>query len=154
MIMKHHINELFIKLQHNALQHSKDPTTKVGAFLIDAHYNILAEGYNNFPNHNHQYSWNASSKDISATKYPYVVHAETNLIVDFIYYRQHQFHKFKKLIMLVNLLPCNECAKLIISLPISKVYYLEGRQAWQTSVTTLFKNQRIPLIKFKLNHLT
>ena len=54
------------------------------------------------------------------TKYPYVVHAEPNAILN----STSDLHQST---MYVTLFPCNECAKLIIQSGIKKLVYYEDK---------------------------
>jgi dCMP deaminase len=102
---------------------SKDPSTKVGCVIVDQNNKQISIGYNGFPAgvDETKLNWNKDmTKGIENTKYPYVIHAEANAIIN-----------AKKDIsgcsIYVTLFPCNECAKLLAASKIAKVYYLNEK---------------------------
>jgi dCMP deaminase len=68
----------FLKLADHVAQWSKDPSTKVGAVVVDSLRTVLGVGYNGFPrgvpDHREWY-------DDRSTKYDLIVHAEVNAIL-------------------------------------------------------------------------
>jgi dCMP deaminase len=102
---------------------AKDPSTQVGACLV-LNRRIVGLGYNGFPlgcsddclpwaRHNAAGSLH--------TKYPYVVHAEKNTILNSI------FSDVRGASLYVDLFPCNECAKFIVQAGIREVVYLDDK---------------------------
>ena len=64
---------------------SKDPNTKVGACIVNPNTKrVISMGYNGMPNgcSDHDFPWTKTSDNESETKYPYVVHAELNAILN------------------------------------------------------------------------
>ena len=57
---------------------SKDPSTKVGAVIVDAQNRIIATGFNGFP---HRMADHKADYDCRATKYKKTVHAEMSAIL-------------------------------------------------------------------------
>ena len=57
---------------------SKDPSTQVGACIVNADKRIVAIGYNGFPRgiSDDNFPWSRKADDPLDTKYPYVCHAE------------------------------------------------------------------------------
>lgn len=98
---------------------SKDPRTQVGACIVDGDDRILSMGYNGMPRgcDDKDFPWDREAEDILDTKYPYVVHAELNAILN---YRRGTLQGST---LYVTLFPCNECAKAIIQAGIKKVVY-------------------------------
>lgn len=99
---------------------SKDPHTKVGACIVNQKNRIIGIGYNGFPYgcDDSLYPWtNDKTKDPLDTKYPYVVHAEPNAILN-------STSNLEGATLYVTLFPCNECAKLIIQSGIKKIVYM------------------------------
>ena len=100
---------------------SKDPSTQVGACIINEEGRLLSAGYNGTPNQwaDEIFPWGKDAEEEN-TKYPYVIHAEMNAISN--------FHGLKSDLrnstMYVTLFPCTNCAKLIIQMGITKVVYL------------------------------
>ena len=62
---------------------SKDPNTKVGACIVNSEHRIVGIGYNGFPVgcSDDEFPWGRDG-DFLDTKYPYVVHAEPNAILN------------------------------------------------------------------------
>ena len=100
---------------------SKDPNTQVGACIVNEDNKIVGIGYNGFPIgiKDTEYSWD-NKGDFLDTKYPYVVHAEANAILN-------STTNLKNCRIYVTLFPCNECAKLIIQSGIKEVIYMNDK---------------------------
>ena len=107
-----------------AARRSKDPSTQVGACIVDDNQIILSTGYNGFPYgcSDDTFPWERSG-EVNATKYPYVVHAELNAILN------AQGRSLRGARIYVALFPCNECAKAIIQSGIREVIYLSDKYA-------------------------
>ena len=108
---------------------SKDPNTQVGACIVNKNNVIESIGYNGLPKgcSDDEFPW-AREGEMLNTKYPFVVHAELNAILN---------AKGKDLSgckIYVALFPCNECAKAIIQSGISEVVYLSDKYANTDSV--------------------
>ena len=100
---------------------SKDPSTQVGACIIDEDKKIIGIGYNGFPmgSSDDTMPWEREG-DFLETKYPYVVHAELNAILNSI-------KSLKNSTIYVTHFPCNECAKAIVQSGIKKVVYFSDK---------------------------
>ncbi len=100
---------------------SKDPTTQVGACIVNEKNRIVGIGYNGFPYgvEDDNFNWGKTDEWLES-KYPYVVHAEPNAILN----ATVPLHGAK---LYVTLFPCNECAKLIIQSGIREIVYLEDK---------------------------
>ncbi len=115
-------DEYFMGVALLASKRSKDPNTQVGACIVDENNRILSTGYNGFPHgcSDDEFPWAREGQDVE-TKYPYVVHAELNAILN---------NRGKNLTgarIYVALFPCNECAKAIIQCGIKEVIYLSDK---------------------------
>ena len=115
-------DEYFMGVALLAAMRSKDPNTQVGCCIVDAEKRILSTGYNGFPTgcSDDEFPWERTGEQ---TKYPFVVHAELNAILN-----AHG----KNLVgahLYVALFPCNECAKAIIQSGIREVIYLSDKYA-------------------------
>ncbi len=121
-------DEYFMGVALLASKRSKDPNTQVGACIVDSNNIILSTGYNGFPIgcSDDEYPWAREGDD---TKYPYVVHAELNTILN------ANGKDLRGSRIYVSLFPCNECAKAIIQSGIKEVIYLSDKYA--KSVGTL-----------------
>lgn len=118
-------DEYFMGVAMLAAKRSKDPSTQVGACIVDDSNRILSTGYNGFPMgcSDDEYPWAREGAEANATKYPFVVHAELNAILN---------NRGKNLAgarIYVALFPCNECAKAIIQSGIREVIYLSDKYA-------------------------
>ena len=100
---------------------SKDPNTKVGACIVNSEHRIVGIGYNGFPVgcSDDEFPWGRDG-DFLDTKYPYVVHAEPNAILN-------ANSKTQGCTLYVSLFPCNECAKLIIQSGIKEIVYMDDK---------------------------
>ena len=115
-------DEYFMGVALLAAKRSKDPSTQVGACIVDDANVILTTGYNGFPQgcSDDEFPWDREGE---VTKYPYVVHAELNAILN----ASGKDLRGSKLY--VALFPCNECAKAIIQAGIKEVVYLSDKYA-------------------------
>ena len=121
-------DEYFMGVALLAAQRSKDPNTQVGACIVSQDNIILSTGYNGLPNgcSDDEFPWERQGEE---TKYPYVVHAELNAILN------SGGRVLKGAKLYVALFPCNECAKAIIQSGVKEVYYLSDKYA--DSLSTL-----------------
>lgn len=115
-------DEYFMGVAMLAAKRSKDPNTQVGACIVSQDNIILSTGYNGFPKgcSDDEFPWEREGNE---TKYPFVVHAELNAILNC---------NGKSLTgskIYVALFPCNECAKAIIQSGIGEVIYLSDKYA-------------------------
>lgn len=139
----------FLKLaEEHPLEWSLDPSTKVGALVVDSHNYIRATSYNGFPKgivDDHR----LTDREV---KYMIVLHAEQNALVTCarlgiategcgIFVTHH---------------PCSICAAMIINAGIKKVVTYESSEdfssRWKTSneiAEELFKEVNIEFIKYK-----
>lgn len=115
-------DEYFMGVALLAAQRSKDPSTQVGACIVSQDNIILSTGYNGLPNgcSDDEFPWERQGEE---TKYPYVVHAELNAILN------SGGRVLKGAKLYVALFPCNECAKAIIQSGIREVIYLSDKYA-------------------------
>lgn len=106
---------------------SKDPNTQVGACIVNKKNRIVGIGYNGLPVglDDDTFPW-ANDGDFLDTKYPYVVHAEPNAILNSI-------EKLDNATIYVTLFPCNECSKLIIQSGIKEIVYLSDKYSGSES---------------------
>jgi len=116
-------DEYFMGIATLSAQRSKDPSTQVGACIVDQENKIVGVGYNGFPKgcSDVDLPWNREGSDPLMTKYPYVVHAEANAIIN------KNTASLKNCRIYVDLFPCNECAKLIIQSDICEVIYQQDK---------------------------
>lgn len=115
-------DEYFMGVAILSAKRSKDPSTQVGACVVNKDKRIIGIGYNGFPTgcSDEDFPWGKADEDKLNTKYPYVVHAEPNAILNCT-------SSLKDSTLYVTLFPCNECAKLIIQSGIKKVVYMSDK---------------------------
>ena len=102
---------------------SKDPSTQVGACIVDQNNKILSVGYNGMPHKcdDDEYPWERGEGLNS--KYLYVCHAELNAILNC-----HN-GSVEGATVYTTLFPCNECAKAIIQSGIKRIVYYSDKYA-------------------------
>lgn len=114
-------DDYFMAIAFLSAERSKDPNRQVGACLVSENGVILGIGYNGFPRgcSDEKLPWAKKSikGDPLETKFPYVVHAEVNAILN----TNHASAAGQRLY--VTMFPCNECAKVIIQAGVSEVIY-------------------------------
>ncbi len=115
-------DEYFMGIAMLAAQRSKDPNTQVGACIVSPDNIIISTGYNGMPKgcSDDEFPWARSGAE-NETKYPYVVHAELNAILN------ANGRDLRGSRVYVALFPCNECAKAIIQSGIKEVVYLSDK---------------------------
>jgi len=115
-------DEYFMGVAMLAAQRSKDPNTQVGACIVSEDNIIISTGYNGMPKgcSDDVFPWEREGEE---TKYPYVVHAELNAILN------ANGRDLRRSRLYVALFPCNECAKAVIQSGISEVFYLSDKYA-------------------------
>ena len=102
-------DEYYMGVATLSAQRSKDPSTQVGACIVNRDHKILSMGYNGMPV--------GCSDDLMAC------HAELNAILN------NDGGSLKDTIIYVTLFPCNECAKAIIQCGIREVVYWHDKYA-------------------------
>jgi dCMP deaminase len=115
--------EYFMAVAQLSARRSKDPSTQVGACIVNKNKRIIGIGYNGFPTgcSDDELPWSREG-DLLDTKYPYVCHAEMNAITN-----ASNKPELDGAAIYVSLFPCNECAKLIVQVGIKEVVYLEDK---------------------------
>jgi len=115
--------DYFMAVSYLSAMRSKDPSTQVGACIVNAENRIVGIGYNGFPVGcgDEELPWGRDDPDPLKTKYMYVVHAEVNAILN------RNVADTRGCRMYVGLFPCNECAKLIIQSGIAEVVYMSDK---------------------------
>ena len=117
---------------------SKDPSTQVGACIVNEKNKIVGAGYNGLPIgcNDDDFPWEKKG-DFLQTKYPYICHAELNAILNNI------GMDLKGCKIYTALFPCNECSKAIIQSGINEVIYLSDKYEG----TDIFKASKFMLDK-------
>ncbi len=114
-------DEYFMGVAMLSALRSKDPSTKVGACIVNVNKRIVGIGYNGLPCgcDDDEFPWERTGGFLD-TKYAYVVHAEPNAILN-------ATSDLTNATLYVTLFPCNECAKLIIQSGIKEIVYVSDK---------------------------
>lgn len=117
-------DEYFMGVALLSAKRSKDPSTQVGACIVNEKNKIVGAGYNGLPIgcDDDEFPWHKEG-DFLNTKYPYICHAELNAILNNIGMDLHGCKIY------TALFPCNECSKAIIQSGITEVIYLSDKYA-------------------------
>lgn len=126
---------------------SKDPSTTVGACIVDKDNRIVSIGYNGFVNgcSDEDFPWSREGEFLE-TKCPFVVHAEQNAILN----ARGKF--LEGCTIYVNLFPCHDCTKNIIQSGIKRVVYLEDKYKDTDSIKAskmMLDKARVEYVKLK-----
>lgn len=140
-------DEYFMGIAFLSAMRSKDPSTQVGACIIDEDKKIIGIGYNGFPigSSDDKMPWEKEGVFLD-TKYPYVVHAELNAILNSI-------KSLKNSTIYVTHFPCNECAKAIVQSGIKKVFYFSNKHKDLDSTKAsqlIFKNAGVETVHLRM----
>lgn len=116
-------DEYFSNLAVLTSLRSKD-TTKVGAVIASPENKVLSLGYNGYVKGVDEsiFPKNREAENLSATKYPYIIHAEANCILNL-----STLNNLKGSTIYCTLFPCCDCAKLLANAGISKVVYISDK---------------------------
>lgn len=146
-------DEYFMGVALLSAQRSKDPSTQVGACIVNNKNKIVGAGYNGLPIgcSDDDFPWEKQGEYLD-TKYPYICHAELNAILNNIGMELQDCKIY------TALFPCNECAKAIIQSGITEVIYLsdkyEGNDVFKASRIMLDKaGVKYRKVSSKLNKL-
>lgn len=99
---------------------SKDPSTKVGAVIVDARRVVLGVGYNGFPR---GVTDDPAHYDERLVKYKMIVHAEANAVLN-------SGSSVRGACLVTLKFPCTECAKLLIQSGIAEIYTPAPSGSW------------------------
>ena len=121
--------EYFMGVAELSAKRSKDPNTQVGACIVTPDKKIVGIGYNGFPRgcSDDEFPWEREGESRNDTKYPYVVHAEVNAVLN-------STKKLENCTLFVTEFPCNECAKIIIQSGIKRIVYKSNKYPDSDSV--------------------
>ena len=117
-------DQYFMGVALIAAERSKDPSSQVGACIVDSENRIVSTGYNGAPrgyDDDKDMTWEREGNFLE-TKYAYVAHSELNAILN----SKIPVAGCK---LYVTLFPCNECAKAIIQSGIKEFVYLSDKYA-------------------------
>ena len=140
-------DEYFMGIAMLAARRSKDPNTQVGACIVSEDNIIISTGYNGMPKgcSDDIFPWDRDGQQ-DMTKYPYVVHAELNAILN------ANGRDLRGSRIYVALFPCNECAKAIIQSGVKEVLYLSDK--YKDTMLNLVSKRMLEAAGVKYTKLT
>ena len=114
-------DQMYMGIAQLAAMRSKDPNSQVGAVFVSSNDRILSIGYNGFPNgiSDDEFPWARKAENEEDTKYPYVVHAEENAILNF----RGDLSAFRGSTLYVTMFPCHNSTKALIHDGVKHIYY-------------------------------
>jgi len=111
----------FMSLAFLSARRSKDPSTQVGACIANPKGRVVGMGYNGFVNGcKTDFSWEREGDGWADTKYPFVVHAEINAVLN-------ATGPTEGSTIYCTLYPCNICAQVIVQAGIKEVVYFSDK---------------------------
>lgn len=114
----------------NIAKLSRDPSTQVGAVIIDKDGNFVSAGYNSAPPgwDDSEFVWGKGykGKDKIYEKYNSVIHAEDNAISNY----KGSNSIFEGATIYVTLFPCPICAKMLAKYKFKRVVYLSDKYSY------------------------
>ncbi|KAI4453931.1 deoxycytidylate deaminase-related [Holotrichia oblita] len=116
-------DEYFMGVALLSAKRSKDPNTQVGACIVNPNKVIVGVGYNGTPRgwDDKDFPWDKRDGEFTEQKYPYIIHAELNAILN------ANTKDLSGCTMYATLSPCNECAKAIVQSGIKRVVYISDK---------------------------
>ena len=115
-------DEYFMGIASLSAKRSKDPSTQVGACIVDDQNRVVSIGYNGMPRGVDDDAIPWGHGEGLDSKYLYVCHAEFNAILN-----TRDGSALNGCRIYVTLFPCNECAKAIIQTGIKEIVYLDDK---------------------------
>ena len=137
-------DEYFMGMAVLSSLRSKDPSTKVGAVIVNDEKKVVSIGYNGMPRNidDDDLTWNKGEGLDS--KYLYVCHAELNAILN-----ARNGSSLSNCTVYVTLFPCNECTKALIQVGIKEVVYLDDKYGDTVGVQASKKMLSLAGIKYR-----
>lgn len=111
-------DEYFMGIAKLSAMRSKDPSTQVGACIVDSNHKIVTVGYNGMPTGIDEDVIPWGHGEGLESKYLYVCHAELNAILN-----SRDGSALNGCTCYVTLFPCNECAKALVQAGIKEIVY-------------------------------
>lgn len=131
MIHSHKWNKWFLGMSEYVSTASKDPSTKVGAVIVDTDRTVVSMGYNGFPRGVEDTPERLNDRE---TKLEYTIHAEINALL-------FAKHPLKGCVLYTYpLFPCARCCTQIIQYGISEIVsVVNNNDRWKKSIETSMK---------------
>ena len=143
----------FMRLAKEISTWSKDPSSKIGAVIVNDERRILATGYNGFPRGIEDTEERLNDKE---QKYPRIVHAELNALLGALY----NGVSVKDATLYVYGLPvCADCTKSVIQSGIKRViismYSLDNKkwsEQWDRLSKPMFEEAQVSISYLNIEH--
>ena len=148
-------DERFMKLAREISTWSKDPSSKIGAVIVNDERRILATGYNGFPRGIADTEERLNDRE---QKYPRIVHGEMNALMNALY----SGVSVKDATIYVWGLPvCSECTKSVIQSGIKRVVITptehspkKWQDQWNSMSLPMYEEARVLITYVNLEDLT
>ena len=142
-------DEYFMGIALLSSMRSKDPSTQVGACIVNPDKRILSMGYNGMPRccSDDEFPWDKNDDPLNS-KYLYVCHAELNAILNC------AVGGVRGCTVYTTLFPCNECAKAIIQSGVSEVVYMSDKYSDSDSVLASKRMFDTAGVKYRLYNMS
>lgn len=144
-------DEYFMGIALLSEYRSKDPSTQVGACIVNDENRIIGIGYNGFPRwcSDDVFPWTKDDENFLNNRNTYVVHAEANAILNTWTNDMHGATIY------IHYFPCHECAKIIIQAGIKKIVYLSDKKVAEDSIKAsrdMLEASWLELLAFQSDH--
>ena len=144
-------DEYFMGVAMLSAKRSKDPSTQVGACIVNNENRIMSVGYNGMPRNcdDDEYPWDREGGALE-TKYMFVCHAELNAILN--YSSANGTLKGSK--VYTTLFPCNECAKALVQSGVGEIIYYSDKYSTTDSTLAakrMFRSAGIKLTPYEFS---
>lgn len=138
----------FMKLAREISFWSKDPSSKIGAVIVNDERRILATGYNGFPRGIEDTEERLNDRE---QKYPLIVHGEMNALMNALY----SGVSVKDATLYVYGLPiCSDCTKSVIQSGIKRVVVTppeiapeKWKNQWNTLSAPMYAEAGVSIMK-------
>jgi len=131
----------FLQLTKQISSWSKDPSTKVGAVIVDPNRRIVSTGYNGFPRNVND----DARYDNRELKYEMIIHAEVNAIL----FADRNLNGCT--LYTYPFMPCSRCASIVIQSGIKRVVSIKNIDIrWEKSFSlsrTMFNESDVELVE-------
>lgn len=133
-------DNFYLNMASSYARASKDPSTKVGAVIIDENKRLVSTGYNGFPRGIEDTPERLNNREI---KYSLIIHAECNALL----YAKSDLTNCT--IFTWPFMPCSSCASKIIQKGIKRVVSLKSENSrWEQNFLLskeIFKEAKVDL---------
>ncbi len=131
----------FMKLAREIASWSKDPSSQIGAVIVDNERRILSTGYNGFPKGIEDTEERLNDRE---QKYPLIVHAEMNSLLGALYSGVSVKHAT---IYVWGLPVCPDCTKAIIQAGIKRIVVSPDPYVYVTKWTGKWEDISKPMLE-------